>query len=321
MFVRATIVALTGIFLSQPPAVLAQAYPVRPLRMVVPFSPGGGSDLLGRAIASELSVALGQQVIVENRGGAQGSVGAVAVAKSRPDGYTVLLSFVGILAMNPWLYKDTGFDPVRDFTHISYAAVQPPLVVVNPRVPVKNLKELAMLGRTKEGLLNFAAGSSSGQLAGELFNLLAGIKMTHVPYKGGGPAIVDIVAGNVDVMLGSPTTTIPMVRAGKLRAIAIAGPTRISSLPDVPTSKESGFPDFDVNGWYAVSAPANMPADIVAKLNAEIARALGSSTVKNRLVTEGYEPKSSSPEEITAHVKAEYERWGKVVKAAGIGQQ
>ncbi|MGH8617596.1 MAG: Bug family tripartite tricarboxylate transporter substrate binding protein [Burkholderiales bacterium] len=320
MFARSTIpaIAVAWFCLGLPTTAPAQSYPNRPVRMIVPFPPGGGSDLLGRTIAQELTGILGQQVVVENRGGAQGCVGTAAVAKSKPDGYTVLLSFVGTLAMNPWIYREPGYDPVKDFSHVTYAAAQPPLVVVNPRVPVKNLKELAAIAKAKPQQLSFASGSSSGHLTGELFNLIAGIRMVHIPYKGGGPAMIDVVAGNVDLLFASPAASIPMVRAGKLRAIAVAGPSRLAGVPDVLTAKESGFPDFDVNGWYAVSAPANLPRDIIVRLNTDIGRALSSAALKDRLATEGYDPRGSTPEEITELVKVEYERWGKVVKAAGI---
>lgn len=312
------IIAMAGVVSALPGYAAAQSYPVKPLRLVVPFPPGGGSDLLARVIAQELTTALGQQVVVENRSGAQGSVGAAAVAKSPADGYTILLSFVGILAMNPWIYKETGYDPLKDFSHITLATSQPPLVVVNPRVPASNLKELAALAKARPDGLSFASSSSSSQLTGELFKLLSGTKIVHVPYKGGGPAMIDVVGGHVDLMFASPPSSMPMVKAGKLRAIAVAGPKRLAAIPEVMTARESGFPDFDVNGWYAVSAPANTPREIVARLNTEIGRVLNSATVRDRLMTDGLEPKTNSPEEMTSYVRAEYERWGKVVKAARL---
>ena len=314
IFIAALVAAINGLSGD----VSAQPYPVKPIRFVVPFPPGGGSDLLARIISQELASSLGQQVVIENRAGAQGNIGAAAVAKSPADGYTILLSFVGILAMNPWIHKDPGFDPFKDFSHITLATSQPPLVVVNPRVPATNLKELTALAKARPDGLSFASSSSSGQLTGELFKLLSGARIIHVPYKGGGPAMIDVVGGHVDLMFASPPSSMPMVKAGKLRAIAVAGPKRLPAIPNVMTAKESGFPEFDVNGWYAVSAPANTPREIVSRLNAEISRALNSAAVREKLMTEGLDPKTTSPEEMTTYLRAEYERWGKVVKAAQI---
>lgn len=306
---------------TMPQHVAAQSYPVKPLRLIVPFPPGGGSDAVARHVATELSAALGQQVVIENRPGAQGSVGAAAAAKAPPDGYTILLSFVGTLAMNPWIYKETGYDPLKDFAHITLATSQPPLVVVNPRVPASNLKELAALAKTRPDRLSYASSSSSGQLTGELFKLLTHTKLVHVPYKGGGPAMIDVVGGHVDLMFASPPSSMPMVKAGKLRAIAVAGPKRLAVLPDVMTAQESGFTNFEVNGWYGFAAPANTPREIIVRLNTEIARVLASPAVRDRLMAEGLEPKSNSPEEMTSYVRAEYERWGKVVKAARLNPE
>ncbi len=297
---------------------IAQNYPSRPVRLVVPFPPGGGTDLLARTLGQELTNGLGQQVIVDNRSGAQGNVGTALVAKALPDGYTILLAQNGIFAMNPWIFKETGFDPVRDFSHVSLATVQPQLVVVNPRVPARDLRELAVLARQKPDLLSFASGAASGHLAGELFKMLSKTKILHVPYKGGGPAMIDVVAGNVDMMIASPPTSIPMVKAGKLRAIAVAGPTRLTAMPEIPTAVDSGFPDFDARGWYAIAGPAHMPREIVARLHAELARILGAASVKEKLLAAGIEAKTNSPEEMASYVKAEYDRWGKVVKIAGV---
>lgn len=297
---------------------VAQNYPSRPVRLVVPFPPGGGTDLLARTLTQELTNGLGQQVIADNRSGAQGSLGAAIVAKAQPDGYTILLAQSGIFSINPWIYKDAGFDPVRDFSHVSLTTIQPQLVVVNPRVPARTLQELAALARQKPDLLSFASGTASGQLAGELFKKLSGTRILYVPYKGGGPAMLDVVAGNVDMMIASPPTSIPMVRAGKLRAIAVAGPTRLPAVPEVPTAVEAGFPEFDARGWYAISAPANTPREIIVRLNTELARILGIASIKERLLVAGIEARTNTPEEMTRYVKDEYERWGKVVRDAGI---
>jgi len=299
-------------------ASFAQGYPAKPVRFIVPYPPGGGTDLLARTLGAKISEPLGQQVVVENRSGAQGNIGTSVAAKSPPDGYTILLSYVGTFAINPWLYQNVGYDPLKDFSHVSLATVQPYVVVVNPGVPVKNLKELADLARSRPDRLTFASSAAAGQLAGELFKILTNTKMLHIPYKGAGPAVIDLIGGHVDLMFASPTSSIPQVKGGKLRALAVTAPARISALPDVPTSKESGFPDFEISGWYGVAAPANTPRDIVMRLNSEFARALKSKDVREHLLTDGLEAKSSSPEEMAAFVKSEFDRWGKVVKASGM---
>lgn len=296
----------------------AQTYPAKPIRFIAPFPPGGGADFLARLLAQEMAGSMGQQVIIDNRGGAQGNIGAALVAKAPPDGYTIGLTILGILAMNPWIYQDVGFDPVKDFSHITLATAQPLLVVLNPRVPVKTLKELAALAKAKPDQLTFATSSSTTHLAGELFKQLTGTRMVQVPYKGGGPAIIDLLGGHVDLAFASVPSVQQMVSAGRLKAIATTGATRLAALPDVPTSKEAGFPRFEVNSWYSIAAPANTPKEIVARLNSEIARALRVPAVRDKLLSEGLEPKTSTPEEMAEYVKAEYERWGKVVKAAGI---
>ena len=299
-------------------AAFAQTYPVKPIHFIVPYPPGGGTDLLGRTLGLKLAAAMGQQVIVENRAGAQGNIGTVAGAKAAPDGYTIVLSYVGTFAMNPWLYKNVGFDPIKDFAQVSLASVQPYVVVVNPVVPVKNLKELGVLSRSSPERLSFGSSASAGQLAGEFFNVLTKSKMLHIPYKGAGPAMIDLLGGHIDLMFASPASSVPQVKSGKLRALAVTAPTRLTALPDVPTSRESGFGEFEINGWYGVAAPANTPRDIVVKLNTEIARALKTNDVQERLMNDGLEGKSNSADEMTAFVKSELDRWGQVIKAAGI---
>lgn len=299
-------------------SVLAQAYPVKPIRFVVPYPPGGGTDLVGRTISTKISETLGQQVIVENRPGAQGNVGTSSALKSPPDGYTVVLSYVGTVAMNPFLYKNIGYDPLKDFSHISLATVQPYVVVVNPVVPVKNLKELAVLAKSQPGRLTFASSAAAGQLAGEYFKMLTKTNMLHIPFKGAGPAAINVMGGHVDLMFATPAGSVPQVKAGKLRALAVTASTRLSALPNVLTSKESGFPEFEISGWYGVAAPVNTPKDIVTRLNTEIVNALKSSDVRDRLINSGLEVKSNSPEEMTDFARTEYDRWGKVIKAAGI---
>jgi tripartite-type tricarboxylate transporter receptor subunit TctC len=274
--------------------------------------------LLGRALGQKLSEAFGQPVVIDNRPGAGGSIGTAAAAKAPADGYTLLLSYVGTFAISPWLSKDVGYDPIKDFSHISLATTQPNVVVVNPRVPANNLKELAALAKSHPDRLTYAAPSGIGQMGGELFQILSHTKMVFIPYKGGGPAAIDLVGGHIDLMYAGPSAFMPMIKSGKLRAIAVAGPNRVPAIPDVLTAKESGFPDFEVNGWYGVAAPANTPRDVIAKLNAEIARALAAPDVKDRLVTAGLDVKSSSPDAMESFVRAEHARWGKVIRTNAI---
>lgn len=299
----------------------AQVYPTKPVRFIVPFPPGGGSDLVARLLALELSKRFGQQVVIDNRPGAQGGIGAAAAAKAPPDGYTIWQPLLAILAINPWIYRNVGYDPVKDFTHITHTASQPFLVVANPRVPAKNFKELAALAKARPGQLTFATSSALAQLAGEMFNQLSGTKMVHVPFKGGGPAMLSVLGGEVDISYASIPSAMQMVNAGKLRAIAVTRATRVAVLPNVFSAKESGLPGMEVNSWYSVAAPANIPGEVVTRLNTEIARALQVPSVREKLEAEGYELRSNTPEEILNYVKAEYERWGKVVKAAGIKQE
>ena len=315
------LIALIGASSLASPHAAAQSYPSKPIRVVVPYPPGGGADLVARVIGQQLSEAFGQQVVVENRAGAQGNIGTALVAKAAPDGYTVLLYDAGVITMNPWLYKDAGFDPNSNFSHIALIATQPLVTVVNPRVPARNLKELAALARVKPGLITFASGSGIGHLAGELFNTIARVKMLHVPYKGGAQAASDVAGGHVDLLFTAAPSAVPLVNAGKLRAIAVNATTRLSALPDVMTSRESGFPEFDVIGWNGLAAPANTPKDVIAKLNQEVAKALKTPAVTDRLVGAGLVPVTNSPEEMANMVRSDNARWAKVVKAAGIQPQ
>jgi tripartite-type tricarboxylate transporter receptor subunit TctC len=303
------------------PHTSAQSYPSKPIRFIVPYPPGGGTDVFARVLGAALSESLGHQVIVENRAGAQGSIAIAAVAKAPADGYTILLTEIGSLTMNPWLYNNAGYDPVKDFAHVSLGVTSPNAVVIHPGVPAKNLKELAALAKAKPDSLTFASAGGLSQLTGELFKIVAGIKMLEVPYKGAAPATIDLAGGQVDVMFVTTGSALPMVRAGKTRAIAVTGPARIRALPDVLTSKESGYPDFEVVGWFGIAAPANTPKDVVAKLNREIRNALKTPAIIDKLENAGLEPKTNSSEEMTEIVKSDYARWGKVVKTVGIKPQ
>ncbi|MBI3937094.1 MAG: tripartite tricarboxylate transporter substrate binding protein [Betaproteobacteria bacterium] len=296
----------------------AQQFPTKSIRFIVPFTPGGGTDTFARIVAPKLGDALGQQVIVDNRAGAQGSIGTAIGAKSPPDGYTIVLGFIGTLTINPHLYRNVGYDPIKDFAAVARGTMQPYVLVVHPSVPVKTLKELAALAGKHPGKLTFGSSSSAAQLAAELFKMITGTNMLHVPYKGAGPALMDLLAGNLDMTFSVPAAPSGHVKAGKLRAIAVTGTKRLLEFPDIPTSAESGYPDLEVTGWYGIVVPAGTPKDIIARLNAETVRALQLSDVKQRLSGAGLDAAPSSSEEFAAIIKKEYERWGKVVKAAGL---
>lgn len=307
--------------LALPLSVHAQAYPTRPLRFIVPYPPGGGTDLFARALGAGLAKSLGQQVVVDNRGGAQGAIANAAVARANPDGYTILLAEIGAFTMTPWLVKSAGFDPLKDFAQVSLGVTYPNAAVAHPSLAARNLKELAELAKAKPDAIKFASASPLSQLSGELFKLLAGVKMLNVPYKGAGPATIDLVGGQVEVMFVTAASALPMVKAGKTRALVVTGPKRIAALPDVPTSRESGYPDFEVLGWFGVVAPAGTPKDLVTRLNREIGAVLRSPGFAEKLQAAGLDVSPSSPEEMTQIVRSDYARWGKVVKAVGIMPQ
>lgn len=296
----------------------AQQYPANPIRFIVPFPPGGGTDTFARIVAPKLGEALGQQVVVDNRPGAQGSIGTSIGAKSPPDGYTIVLGFIGTLTMNPHLYRNVGYDPVKDFAAVARGTTQPYVVVVHPTVPAKTLKELAALARKYPGKLTYGSSSSAAQLAGELFKMISGTNVLHVPYKGAGPALLDLLAGNLDFTFSVPAAPSGHVRAGKLRAIAVTGTKRVAAFPDVPTTAESGYPELEVTGWYGIVVPAGTPKNIIARLSVETVRALQLQDVKQRLSNAGLEAAPTSAEEFQAIIRKEYERWGTVVKRAGL---
>lgn len=314
----ATVAALALVSMCAVPLQAQTAqYPTHAIRLIVPFPPGGGSDPVARVIAQGLSSRLGQQVFVDNRSGAQGAIGTAAAAKSPPDGYTLLL-FVGALVADPLVEKEPTFNPVKDFTFVSLVTSQPSLAVIGPQVTAMNLKEFVAQAKAKPDTMSFAYGSVSGRLTGELLMQLTGAKMLAVPYKGAAPAMIDAAGGRIDLVFASPPSSIPLIKGGKLRGLAVVGPNRLSSIPDVPTSVESGYPDFVVDAWYAIAAPAGTPKEIIARLNTEIRQVLATSTAKSTLNAEGLEAKTNTPEEMAAYVRAEYDRWGRVVKAAGI---
>ncbi len=293
-------------------------YPTKPIRMIVPFTPGGPADIGGRIVAQKLNEAWGQQVIVENRAGASGTIGADAVAKAPPDGYTMLLN-ASIHVIVPSLFKKMPYDAIRDFTPVSVVYSSPLLLAVTPTLPVKNVREFIALAKARPGELAFAsAGSgSSTHLTAELLKTVTGTKMTHVPYKGQSQALTDLIAGHIPFMFNSLPPVIEFVRAGRLRVLAITSTTRAKQFPDVPTFAESGYKDLITGSWYAVWLPAKTPDAIVTRLNTEIARIIKEPDVRNRILDLGGEPVGNTPAEFDAFQKAEMTRWAQVIKAAG----
>ena len=314
---RATLGFFIGILLVA--AAHAQdGWPTRPVRFILPFPPGGGTDILGRLIAERLSASLGQPVVTENRGGAGGNVGAEAAARSAPDGYTIVL-VAPSLAISPTLYTKINYDPVKDFAPVSLVATVPNVMITQASMPAQ-LQDFVSLARTKPGALNFGSGGAgtSNHLAGELFNLVTGAKLVHIPYKGVNLAMQDVLAGNVHlVFIGIPAAA-PHIKAGKLRALAVVAPQRSSALPDVPTVAEAGLRDFEVTTWYGVLAPAGTPKNVIVRLNADLVKIMHSPELKEKLAATGTEPLTSTPEEFAAYIKREIAKWGEVVRKAGV---
>ena len=310
--------SLLALLLAFAPLAHAQKYPDKPVRFIVPFAPGGGSDFIARFMAQKMSAGLGQQVVVENKPGAGGMLGIEQGVKSPPDGYTLTL-IASSYTVNPSVYKFT-FDPVADITPIIQLSQGPLLVVVNPKLPVKNTRELIALARQKPGQLNFA---SSGQgsvihLATELFDSMAGIKMNHIPYKGTGPALTDTIGGQTDVFFSSTATAMPHVKSGKLRAIAVTTAKRIPALPDVPTVAESGVPGYDVVLWHGLIGPKGLPRPVVERISAEAAKALKLKDTADQLQNDGVAPAGGTPEQFGEQIKKEIGIWRKVAADAGV---
>jgi len=298
----------------------AQDYPRKPLRLIVPFAPGGGNDTVARAIAQHLGARLGQPVIVDNRAGAGGVVGAELAAKSPADGYTLFLGGVGSHAVNPNLHARLPYDPVGDFAPITLIASAPSVLVVHPAVPANSIAEFTALAKANPGKLNYASNGngSSAQLAAVLYESMAGVAMVHVPYKGLAPALVDLLGGEVQAMFSSVVAIVPHIRAGRLRALAVTGRRRTPLLPEVPTLAESGLPGYEAGSWYGILAPAGTPREIISKLHGEMVHALAQPEVRGRLAGEGAEVIGSTPEEFAAHIKSELARMGRLVRGAGI---
>ena len=298
----------------------AQNYPVKPVRLIVPFAAGGNVDITARQIAPGLSELLGQNFIVDNRVGAGGVIGAEAVAKAAPDGYTLMMGSNSTVSVAPSLYPKLAYHPVRDFAPVSLVATTPFVLVVHPSVPARSVKELIALAKTKSGRLAMASGGtgSSNHLVGELFQSLTGAKFTHVPYKGGGPAGVDLMAGQVDLLFDQLSSSVGPLKSGRIRALAVTSAARTAVFPDIPTMKEAGVADFEVTNITGVLAPAGTSAEIIGRLNAAILKVLGSASVKERFAGLALEPAPSTPEQFSVYIKEDFARWTKVVRDASI---
>lgn len=294
-------------------------YPGKPVRLIVPFPPGGGSDTLARILGPKLSEAFGQQVVIDNRPGAGTNIGAEIAARSAPDGYTVLMGNVSH-AINVTLYSKLSYDLAKDFAPVSLLASTPNIVVVHPSVPVKSVKELIALAKARPGQLDVASSGSgsSAHLAGELFNNMAGTKMNHVPYKGGGPAVIALVGGQVAVGFATTPSVIQHVKSGRMRGLAVTSAQRSPSAPDLPTVSEAGLKGYEAGTWYGFLVPTGTPKEVITRLHAESARLLKLPDVKGRMDTAGFESIGSTPERFGAYIRGEIEKWGKVVRTAGV---
>jgi len=312
--------ALTAVFagiLSIGTAFSADPYPVRPIRMIVGFAPGGGTDLTARPVAQKLSELLGQQVIVENRPGAAGNIATEQVVKAAPDGYTLLMGTIAALAINPSLYGNLRFDPETDLAPVIQVVDATNVLALHPSVPASSVKELIALAREK----SLSAGSSgigaTGHLSIELFNLMAGVKLVHVPYKGGRPAMSDLVGGQVNLIFATTASAIPHLKSGRIKGIAVTTAKRSSLLPDLPTISEAGLDGFDANNWYGLVVPAKTPRAIIDQLNAEVTKVLAMPEVKTTLFNQGLDPAPGTPEQFGAYIRSERAKWAKVIKASG----
>ena len=297
-----------------------QAYPTRPVRLIVPYPPGGGNDTLARLFGQKLTEAWGQQIVVDNRPGAGTIIGTQLAARSAPDGYTLLLSSIATHAVAPNLYRNPGYDPIKDFTPITLLAIAPTVLCVNTAVPAKSVQELIRLAKARPGELKFASGGNGTppHMAGEIFASMTGIKLLHVPYKGGGPAIAGLIGGETSMMFDTAASILPHVKGGKLRALAIARSARLPEYPDLVTFTEAGVSGYEVNAWYSMHAPAGVPREIVTKVQRELVRILGLPDIRERLKQLGSEGVGNSPDEFARFVRAESAKYAKAIRDAGV---
>jgi len=298
----------------------AQAWPNRAVRLISPFAPGGGADITSRAIAQKLGPALGQQVIVDNRGGAGGMLGVELGAKAAPDGYTITMGTIGPIAISPSLYAKMNYDPVKDLIPVTLAANALNVLVVHPSLPVKNVKEFIALAKARPSQLNFGSSGpgATDHLSGELFNAMTGVRMVHVPYKGGAPAMLDLIAGNVQLVFSTMSTAIGSIQANKIRALGMTGNQRFELMPDLPTISEAGLEGFEANNWYGIFVPAGTPKEIVTRLHEETIKALAAPDIKKRLLESGIVATTNTPEQFAAYIQSETRKWAKVIREANI---
>ena len=319
MFPARSAGVLLALLALMPAGATAQEYPVKPIRVIVAFPPGGTSDIVARIVALKLTEAFGQQSFVDNRPGAGGNIGNEIAARATPDGYTLIVGHIGTLAVNPTLYTKLPYDPVRDFQPITMIAKSPSIMVVHPSLPVKTAREYIALAKAKPGALAYGSpgSGSAGHLLMSYFSMMAKVDLLHVPYKGTGPALVDLIAGQISTVFTGTAGILPHVQSGRLRVIGASSAKRIDVLPDVPTIAESGLPGFEVTQWWGVLAPTGTPRPVVNRINAAFAKALGSDDLKKRLAADGAEPAGSTPEEFQAFIKSEIARWAPVIRASG----
>jgi tripartite-type tricarboxylate transporter receptor subunit TctC len=299
---------------------LAADYPSKPIRMVIPFPPGGPNDMLGRLLADEMGKNLGQAIVVENRGGAGGTIGTDVVAKAAPDGYTILLSGTASLSIAPSLYKHMNYDPIKDLSPIGLVGTAPSVLLINPKLPINNVAELIAYAKANPGKLNFASAGigTPPHLAGELFKSMAGADMVHVPYKGGGPAMVDLMAGQVQMYFCGISSALPQIKQKTVKPLAVTSQKPTEQMPDMPTIASSGLPGYAVENWYAIVAPPRTPAPIIERLNTALNKILGEANVKKQMALLGIDPQGSTPAELATYQKTEMDKWAKVTKDAGI---
>jgi tripartite-type tricarboxylate transporter receptor subunit TctC len=311
-------IVVAAVLLAAPGLAAAQAYPSKPLRIIVPFPPGGATDISGRYVAQKLGESLGQQAIVDNRPGANGTIGLELAAKAAPDGHTLVVGQTGNLAISPGITK-VNYDPARDFAPISLVIASPHVLAVHPSVPARSIKDVIALARSKPGQLNYAStgSGSAGHLGMELLKKTTRMDIVHVPYKGASPGLLDLVAGHVALMFTSVLSTAQVLQGGKVRALAVGSQQRSQSLPDVPTIAESGYPGFEVISWWGVLGPAAMPKDAVARLNGEIVKMMASADARDRIGALGADIMTSTPERFAAYIKSEGVKWGQVIKDSG----
>jgi len=297
----------------------AQPYPAKPIRFVVPYPAGGPLDTVARLLGQKVSESTKQPVIVDNKPGAGGNIGADAVAKAPADGYTILMGAVATHAINPTLYASIPYDPIKDFAPVTQVASTPNVLVVNPSVPAANVREFIAYVKANPGKLNFGSGStgSAGHLAGELFKTMAEVDMIHVPYKGAAPAMSDLIGGQIQLMFDNLASSLAQVRAGKVRALAVTTAKRSGLAPDLPTIAESGLPGFDINTWFGIFVPSGTPREIVDRLHAEFVKALAAPDIREKMLNLGAEPVGSRPEEFAAYIRAESDKYARVIKASG----